>query len=315
MKLEKSCGAIVYKLTEEGCYYLLVQQKEGFWAFPKGHIEEGETEEKCAKREIEEETGLILLPFRKGFREVDEHPIPHTDKIKQIVYFLAEAIYLEDFFDQEPKIQKGELLDARFVTPQEAKELLSWESHLSLLQKAEDYLEAEKQDKEFCLSANEVLEEAGNIAVTRGMNRILPAKPPKKGRVLLVKDGWVLDCVNGCHEILITAILPCAVPKERFWEVADYYAAVIKSYPEEVFGFSLGDVDGLVYDRPGIGVSITYDDVYPTVEEILSAADGIAQKLSAYAPVARAIAKDQPVPKDNSVASKLYYEACINPEQ
>ena len=54
MKYEKSCGAIIFDKDK----ILVIQQKEGHWGFPKGHVEEGETEVETAIREIKEETNL-----------------------------------------------------------------------------------------------------------------------------------------------------------------------------------------------------------------------------------------------------------------
>ena len=67
MKKEKSCGAIVYR-EKDGVEILLIKHKNGgHWAFPKGHVENKETEEETALREIWEETGL-KVKLDKGFR-------------------------------------------------------------------------------------------------------------------------------------------------------------------------------------------------------------------------------------------------------
>ena len=55
MKLEKSCGAVVYTLKNGKPQYVIVQSLEGFYGFPKGHIENNETEKETAIREIYEE--------------------------------------------------------------------------------------------------------------------------------------------------------------------------------------------------------------------------------------------------------------------
>lgn len=58
MKIEKSCGAIVFRRDHGKLLYLVLQHTAGHWSFPKGHIEEGETETETAQREILEESGL-----------------------------------------------------------------------------------------------------------------------------------------------------------------------------------------------------------------------------------------------------------------
>ena len=59
MTYEKSCGGIVYRKFHGNTEILLIKHiKSGYWSFPKGHVENSETEEETAKREIKEETGI-----------------------------------------------------------------------------------------------------------------------------------------------------------------------------------------------------------------------------------------------------------------
>jgi 8-oxo-dGTP pyrophosphatase MutT (NUDIX family) len=64
---------VVYKIENGATFFLLVysaRNKE--WGFPKGHIEEGETDKETARREIFEETGIQDLTFIDGLKV----PIP-----------------------------------------------------------------------------------------------------------------------------------------------------------------------------------------------------------------------------------------------
>ena len=90
-KREKSCGAVLYADTPGGRRYVLVQGPDGYWGFPKGHMEGDETETETARREVFEETGL-KPDFLPGFRETDEYDLrekPGTRK--RVVYFLADC--------------------------------------------------------------------------------------------------------------------------------------------------------------------------------------------------------------------------------
>ena len=72
--------------------FLLVRQRNGFWSFPKGHMEDGETEQETALREIREETGLDLV-LEDGFRATEEYSLSHEGRpevTKEVVIFLAE---------------------------------------------------------------------------------------------------------------------------------------------------------------------------------------------------------------------------------
>lgn len=81
--MEQSAGAII----EYKGKYLLTRSRRGFWGFPKGHLEEGESFEDAALREVKEETGLDVVLSKKS--SLIEYP--HKGSIKQVKLFLAEA--------------------------------------------------------------------------------------------------------------------------------------------------------------------------------------------------------------------------------
>lgn len=57
MKFEKSCGAIVFTRQNGEIEYVIIQSLEGWYGFPKGHMEQNETEIETALREVREKQG------------------------------------------------------------------------------------------------------------------------------------------------------------------------------------------------------------------------------------------------------------------
>lgn len=56
---EPTAGGIVFRRNKKGeVEILLIQDAKDRWTIPKGHIEEGESAQSCARREIGEEAGL-----------------------------------------------------------------------------------------------------------------------------------------------------------------------------------------------------------------------------------------------------------------
>lgn len=136
MRCEKSCGAVVFTTMDGEIKYLLISNLQGIYGFPKGHVQDNETEVETALREVYEETNL-RIKLIEGFRTTDEHVIPRKkDTIKQIDYFLGV------FENQEVIYQKEELSGAYLVSYAEAMELFQFESSRRILTEANAYLQS-----------------------------------------------------------------------------------------------------------------------------------------------------------------------------
>ena len=64
MQLEQSIGGVItYRNSPQSgeSEFLLLRNRRGFWGFPQGHKEKGETEIQTLIREVSEETGIVCL--------------------------------------------------------------------------------------------------------------------------------------------------------------------------------------------------------------------------------------------------------------
>lgn len=119
MAEESLAGAVVYRRDGENIFFAFVHDIFGYWTLSKGHIEEGETAEQAAVRELKEEIGLNI----KVEDELETNDYiasdPEKGKIKKIVtYFLASTE------DKELKLKEtGGLDDARWFKMEEMVDL------------------------------------------------------------------------------------------------------------------------------------------------------------------------------------------------
>lgn len=127
------------KATRERREYLVLHYEAGHWDFPKGHLEEGETEEVAARREIFEETGLRVNGFVPGYREqtsfwfwsYPEVPGGKSRRTKKVVtFFLAETENRDVRLSHE---HTGYV----WLPYKEAIQLVTYENAKNLLKKAE----------------------------------------------------------------------------------------------------------------------------------------------------------------------------------
>jgi len=126
---EKSCGAVIWREQDGGHAYLLVRHKGGHWSFPKGHVEENETEAETALREILEETGLDTQ-IDTSFREVVSY-YPKPGVIKDVIFFLATPL------GGTEQAQESEISQLGWFTFREARPLVTFATDEDVLLAAE----------------------------------------------------------------------------------------------------------------------------------------------------------------------------------
>lgn len=114
---EKSCGCVVINDNK----VLLIKHNKGHWDFPKGHIEENETEMQTAIREVKEETN-IDVQIISDKRYMINYTLEEKNINKDVVFFLAKPINLIP----RPQLEEVEIVIWKEFD--EAKELITYEN-------------------------------------------------------------------------------------------------------------------------------------------------------------------------------------------
>ena len=123
---ENSCGAIVFNENTEKI--LLVKMHNGNWGFPKGHIENNETKEETAIREVHEETNVNIKIIPNFEREIKY--IPNEKTIKKVTIFAGITQ------DEDVKIDTFEIEAFQWCTYEEALKLVTYKLQKDILEKA-----------------------------------------------------------------------------------------------------------------------------------------------------------------------------------
>lgn len=115
--MEKSCGCIVFNNDK----VLVEESLNGFYGFPKGHIENGESEEECAIRETLEETGISVRVDSSSRFSISY--LVHDVVPKEVIYFIS---YLDG--GDTITIQEEEVKSACWVPIGEVRDRLTFDN-------------------------------------------------------------------------------------------------------------------------------------------------------------------------------------------
>ena len=129
MNWEKSCGAIVVRRENDNYYILMIRHKAGgSRSFPKGHMEQGESEYATALREVMEETSSRIAIISDFRATVKYSPSPGV--MKEVVYFLAFTT------EESIKAREGEIAEVEWVPLEKAENCLTHENDKTVFRAA-----------------------------------------------------------------------------------------------------------------------------------------------------------------------------------
>ncbi len=121
MRKTHSAGGVVLNAQRN---ILVVNQKGRSWSLPKGHVEQGETLERTARREIYEESGITKLvlikklgTYKRPKLDSENKDSKEEMKVITIFFFTTSETHLESHDPENPH--------AMWVTPDETEKLLT----------------------------------------------------------------------------------------------------------------------------------------------------------------------------------------------
>ena len=138
MKEQISAGIITFRMTGDSPEYLLLHYPHGHWDFPKGKLENEESLQQAALRELQEETGLSA-ELIEGFESNIDYIFKHDGQLikKTVVFFVGRASEGEITLSHEH-------IDFEWLSYQDALKRLTFDNAKQLLERAEIFLEHKK---------------------------------------------------------------------------------------------------------------------------------------------------------------------------
>ncbi len=130
--METSCGFVLVNYDS----VLLLQYPQGHWSFPKGHVEEGETDHHItATRELAEETGIVDISIHEDWSTRTEYTFRRKGSVvpKQVYWYIAETSELDVTLSHEHT-------NYLWLDFDEAEEQLTFKQEKDILRSAREHI-------------------------------------------------------------------------------------------------------------------------------------------------------------------------------
>lgn len=132
-----SAGGAAFRITDEKIEFAVVAVNPSRrWQLPKGLVDENETAEQAALREVREEAGIECEIVEKI--DTIEYWYFGNEKGGRVRYHKFVLFYLMKYVSGDTRDHDHEISEVRWVSPDEAIEMLAFKGEKEIIEKAKN---------------------------------------------------------------------------------------------------------------------------------------------------------------------------------
>ena len=129
---EESAGGVIIRHSDAGPLFLLIRDPYHNWGLPKGHIENGESAESAARREVAEETGLSGLELIGDVATIDWY---FQDRRERVHKFCRFFLFASAAGETTPELGEG-ISECVWLPYADAVERITYDNAREVLREA-----------------------------------------------------------------------------------------------------------------------------------------------------------------------------------